>query len=197
VKPLSLISAEACQPFLSELETLFDTMDREYERIADGYGFTCTGCTDNCCQTRFYHHTLLEFSYLSRGFQTLAERKRQDITARAEEVVKQSEDADVCGDTVRLWCPLNDMGMCILYAYRPMICRLHGIPHELRRPGRPSQISPGCDDFHGQCGNGNYIAFDRTPFYAEMAQLEQRLRQAVSCSDRLKLTVAEMIIRFP
>ena len=191
------MSSEACQPFLSELETLFNIMDQEYERVSGEYGFACTGCADNCCQTRFYHHTLLEFTYLSKGFRTLADRERQNIIARAERVVNQSEQADACGDTVRLWCPLNHSGKCLLYAYRPMICRLHGIPHELRRPDRPSQMTPGCDDFHEQCGTGNYIAFDRTPFYAQMAQLEQRLRQAVGCSDRLRLTVAEMIIRFP
>ena len=172
-------------------------MDREYERIAGAYEFACTGCVDNCCQTRFYHHTLLEFTYLSKGFQSLAERERQNITSRAKAVVTQSEKADTCGDTVRLWCPLNDSGKCLLYAYRPMICRLHGIPHEVRQPNQPSRVSPGCDDFHGQCGHGNYIAFDRTPFYAQMAELERRLRQAVGCSERLKLTVAEMIIRFP
>ena len=172
-------------------------MDREYERIAGGYVFTCTGCADNCCQTRFYHHTLLEFTYLSTGFETLSRTDRENIVARAEKVVKLSEEADACDESVRFWCPLNDAGKCRLYPYRPMICRLHGIPHELRRPGRPSQISPGCDDFHGQCGKGHYLAFDRTPFYAQMAQLEQRLRQAVDCSYRPKLTVAEMIIRFP
>lgn len=197
MKPLPSISAETCRPFLSELESLFDAMDHEYERIAGGYGFACTGCADNCCQTRFYHHTLLEFTYLSQGFQSLSEAERRQIIARAGEVVKRSDEADACGDTVRRWCPLNDTGKCILYPYRPMICRLHGIPHELRRPEQPLRVSPGCDDFHGQCGQGSYIQFDRTPFYARMATLEQRMRQAAGCSDRLKLTVAEMILQFP
>lgn len=193
---LQSISSEACRPFLSDLETLLDAMDREYERVAGAYGFTCTGCADNCCQTRFYHHTLLEFTYLEKGFHTLAKTDRGRILARAEEVVKQAGEADACGDSVRLWCSLNDAGMCTLYAYRPMICRLHGIPHELKRPGQPPLTNPGCDDFHDRCGQGNYIAFDRTPFYTRMAELEQRLRQAVGCSDRLKLTVAEMILQF-
>ncbi|CAB5129044.1 hypothetical protein D3OALGA1CA_3110 [Olavius algarvensis associated proteobacterium Delta 3] len=197
MKPLPSISADACRPFLSELEPLFDAMDREYERVAGRYGFTCTGCADNCCQTRFYHHTLLEFTYLSKGFRSLSETERGQITARAGEVVKQSEAADAWGDTIRLWCPLNDAGKCVLYPYRPMICRLHGIPHELRRPAQPPRVGPGCDDFHGQCGQGAYIRFDRTPFYARMAALERQLRQAVGCSDRLKLTVAEMILQFP
>ena len=197
MKHLSLISPEACLPFLSELETLFDAMDREYNRIAGAYGFTCTGCADNCCQTRFYHHTLLESTYLAKGFHTLVKTDREKIATRAEKVVKQSEEADACSDSVRLWCPLNEEGMCLLYAYRPMICRLHGIPHELKRPGQTPRMNPGCDDFHDRYGQGNHIAFDRTPFYAGMVELEQRLRQAVGCSDRLKLTVAEMILRFP
>ncbi len=45
-------------------------MDLKYKEAADYYGFDCTGCEDNCCFTRFFHHTLLEYLYIMEGYGT-------------------------------------------------------------------------------------------------------------------------------
>ena len=87
-------------------------------------------------------------------------------------------------------CPLNREGRCLLYAFRPMICRLHGIPHELRPPGRPVSYGPGCRLFSERHGRQPYVAFDRSPLYARMAGLEQEIRRALGFGARLKLTIA-------
>jgi hypothetical protein len=75
-----------------------------------------------------------------------------------------------------------------------MICRLHGIPHELRRPGQPEQRSPGCGEFNRRCGRMAYHPFDRTPLYAELARLESEFQQALGVRRRFKHTIAEMLL---
>ena len=93
-------------------------------------------------------------------------------------------------------CPLNRNGLCLLYAYRPMICRLHGIPHQVQRPGLSVLNAPGCDIFAEQCQEKENFKFDRTPFYIEMAELERGLKQAVGITHKIKMTVAQMIKTF-
>ena len=181
---------------LERLTVLFRKMDQAYDDVADRYGFHCQGCADNCCLTRFHHHTLLEFLYLLEGMRTLAPAIREEVVRRAHTVCSASAEADRRGEPLRMMCPLNDAGLCRLYAQRPMICRLHGIPHELHRPGAGPVKNPGCDAFFDQCratGATDYIPFDRTPFYRQMAMLEKELRLKTGYSHKLKLTVAQML----
>jgi hypothetical protein len=91
-------------------------------------------------------------------------------------------------------CPLNDEQRCILYAYRPMICRLHGIPHQLRRPDGQRQVGPGCGDFDRQCANSDPKLLDRTPLYIDLAALEKQLRRQLRFEGRIKMTIAQMMI---
>ncbi len=75
-----------------------------------------------------------------------------------------------------------------------MICRLHGIPHELQKAGHRVMYSPGCDAFTKQIKAKEYYKFDRTPFYIKMAELENELKKAAGITQKLKMTVAEMLI---
>ena len=74
-----------------------------------------------------------------------------------------------------------------------MICRLHGIPHELHPPGQPVHYGEGCGAFAAQCGTKAVFKFDRTPYYTRMARLEKELRQALGFFEKIKMTVARMI----
>jgi Fe-S-cluster containining protein len=184
-------------PLLTRLESLFNEMDRFYAAVADQYGFRCSGCTDNCCMTRFFHHTLLEYLYLMEGVRGLAPAMRQTILATATAVNDDMAAADEGDSALRSMCPLNADGRCTLYPYRPMICRLHGIPHELHRPGGEIVKQPGCDAFFEHCrrsGKNAYIPFDRTPFYRQMAMLEKELRLATGYTDKIKLSIAQMLV---
>ena len=180
--------------FLNRLQDLFDAMDREYDRAAGHYQFHCDGCRDNCCLTRFYHHTYLEYFYLLGNFEKLEPRQKNAIIARAEAVCRETARAAGNGLPVRLMCPLNIDGLCRLYSFRPMICRLHGIPHELKKPGQKVGRSPGCRTFDERCADKDYVRFDRTPFYIALARLENEFKQAAGLEGRIKMTVAEMII---
>ena len=179
--------------FLDRLRDIFSAMDPEYTRATEHYQFQCDGCMDNCCLTRFYHHTHLEFYYLCMGFENLGSRKKSEILLKAEKVCRETAKADEKEIPVRLMCPLNDDSLCSLYPYRPMICRMHGIPHELQKPGQNLIHGPGCGTFDDRCANQPYYKFDRTPFYLEMAKLENEFKQAAGLNGRIKMTIAEMI----
>jgi hypothetical protein len=181
-------------PFLKDLKKIYAAMGHKYKEAADYYGFNCTGCLDNCCLTRFYHHTHIEYLYILEGYHALEEKKKIDVTNRAVEVCEKTAAADKKGKAVRLMCPLNLDGLCILYAYRPMICRLHGIPHELQRPGQKAVYGPGCEAFTQQCKEKGYFKFDRTPFYIEMVQLEKKFKQKTGTAKKFKKTIAQMLI---
>jgi len=180
-------------PFLDRLKIIYTAMDRRYQAAADYYGFHCTGCEDNCCFTRFYHYTLLEYLYILEGLNNLDGEKRAQIKRRALEVCRETDRADAEGVPMRLMCPLCVDSICLLYVYRPMICRLHGIPHELHRPGVGLLQASGCDVFTRQFRGKQHFKFDRTPFYLEMAGLEKELRQALGMPIKIKMTVAQMI----
>ncbi len=182
------------RPFLAQLSDLFIDMDRDYADAADHFEFHCTGCEDNCCLTRFHHHTLLEYLLLAEGFAGLDHTRQAAVFAEAEKICQKTTSADARGRSIRLMCPLNQSGLCILYIQRPMICRLHGIPHELHRPGGGTVLGPGCGVFHGRCGDIPQRRLDRTPYYIKMAGMERALQQALGVSLRIKMTVAEMLV---
>ena len=193
---LSGIEQSIYAPFLPRLQAIYVDMDHKYQEATDYYGFNCTGCEDNCCLTRFYHHTLLEYYYIYEGFKTLSPATQDKVKQKAAQVSYQTALADQEGRPVRLMCPLNNSGRCLLYAFRPMICRLFGIPHELQPPGAEVAYQPGCAVFSEQCSETGYFKFDRTPFFMTMAKLEMELKRTVKITQKVKLTVAEMLITY-
>ena len=184
-------------PFMEKLAAVYAAMDREYEKKAQLNGFACNGCEDSCCMTRFHHHTLSEFIYLLEGFSTLSPERQKNAQTRAEDVIQQYVEPAEHGRNQRIMCPLNVDGLCLRYAYRPMICRLHGIPHVLLRPDGATVQGTGCHEFEKQRTALNIEArLDRTPFYQQVAALEKSLRQQCRVTVKIKLTIAEMIVHF-
>ncbi len=191
-----LAEEKALTTVLAELKDLYAEMDRGYDQAAAHYGFECTGCTDNCCLTRFYHHTFLEYIYLRKGFAGLERSIRAEALKRAREYLDELDRRESEGNSrpFRRMCPLNESGWCILYDWRPMICRLHGIAHELAPPGRSNRVyGEGCAQFVEKCGHLPYFPFDRTPFYVRMSELEGRLRKTLAVSGKSKKTIAHML----
>jgi Fe-S-cluster containining protein len=178
----------------NEVMHLFADMDRAYDLAAAQAGFACHGCVDNCCQTRFYHHTLMELLYLRSGLAVLPAQHQIRIRSHAREADRQMALLERRSEAVRVMCPLNEQGRCVLYACRPMICRLHGIPHGLRRPDGRVVTGPGCDAYEIQCATAGNIRLDRSLLYTAMAGLERKLRDQLGFNQKIKLTVAQMII---
>lgn len=184
---------ENCKDELAELASLYGKMDVAYDRIADAHGFHCSGCADNCCLTRFFHHTLLEYMYLMKGFYGLDKVLQDQVVRQAAEVNRVVDSAVTSGEISHVMCPLNMDGLCVLYDFRPMICRLHGISHEFRHPSGKIVSGPGCAAFETQCNTGGGMVLDRTPFYRDMAILEGRVRERSGIRKKLKMTVAQML----
>jgi hypothetical protein len=180
-------------------------MERAYGKIASHYGFVCRGCEQSCCRTIFYHHTYAEFMLLENGLRSLQRAAGKGVLERAQEAQAylESQRVDTAAEPLRVMCPLNQAGRCLLYAQRPMICRLHGIPHCLRRPDGQVVSGPGCHRFEAlgseatgseaRCGEAGSQRLDRTPFYQRLAQVEQQLRHCIETPVRLKMTLAEWL----
>lgn len=179
---------------LDQLTRLLVRMDHAYNETALAMGFECQGCRENCCRTLFYHHTLAEYLYLRKGLNTLSTSEQARIRARAADVHNRTMAADPAACSPRIMCPLNVEGRCGLYSHRPMICRLHGIPHFLRLPDGRRQTGPGCADFESRCGSSGTRGLDRTPHYQALSALERQIRVHAQFAGRLKMTVAEILI---
>ena len=178
---------------LERLADLYAAMDRTYAAHAEALGLTCEGCPDNCCLTYFHHHTMVERLYLWEGPATLTPRLREDLVTQARRYV--AEAPAETGDPAL--CPLHRAGRCLLYDYRPMICRLHGVPWVLRRGRLVGEVQSGCHRAIRLAERGvSATPLDRTDLYAELAALEQACRQAARSSGPAKTTVAEMILQY-
>ncbi len=171
---------------------LYETMDAQWEKAARAYSFTCNGCKDNCCTSLFFHHTFIEQAYLRHGFSRLSPAKKQQILDLAKVYCEKTFAAGNDFLSRKIMCPVNENGQCLLYKFRPMICRLHGLPHELHRPGAAPARGPGCDA--GQFESMPYFPFDRTGFYQQMAQVEMAFRQIYQLSGKPKLTIAQILL---
>jgi len=181
---------------IGRLKSLYTEMDARYSAAAESHDFECRGCDDNCCLTRFYHHTLVEVAGLFSGYLELPEDQRLITTQRARkycEILNTDEGQD---GPLRCLCPLNQATRCLLYRERPMICRLHGIPHIMRHPVRGLITGTGCHIFEAACQPGHGHPLDRTPLYRAMAHLEKSLRHATGVDTPVRLTVAQMIVCF-
>jgi Fe-S-cluster containining protein len=181
--------------FLGRLRQLFAEMDAAYARAAAAAGFDCRGCEESCCRSVFHHHTFIEALLLREGLRSLEPGGREEVLVAAR-TVADAQAASAGGSAApRPMCPLNLAGRCRLYEVRPMICRLHGVAHELHPPGRPVVIGPGCAEYERCRGSARAgERFDRTPFYARLAVLESEFRATEGLQRRIKLTVAEMLL---
>lgn len=177
--------------FLS-LAELYQQMDKQWDMIAAQYHFKCNGCKDNCCTSLFFHHSFIEKAYFLSGFKTLAADIQEKILDHAHDYCKKTFKSDTPAKSLKIMCPANDNGKCLLYHYRPMICRLHGLPHEVTRPGSELVMGKGCTA--GEFDRLPYQKFDRTPFYQQMALLEIEFRQASGMSRKTKQSIAQILM---
>ncbi|ANA40381.1 MULTISPECIES: YkgJ family cysteine cluster protein [Geobacter] len=104
------------------------------------------GCSD-CCRGLF-DITLLDAAFLRRGFDRLDPEVRGQVLDRCRERIAglglvwpefdqpfilnmrpEDEWEALMPDDDETPCPLLDQrGRCLVYGYRPMTCRLHGLP---------------------------------------------------------------------
>lgn len=136
------------KPFFKKYEALVGLADKAFERVKDqNVEFVkCeSGCSD-CCHALF-DLTLIEAIYINHHFKDTftekekkiildransADRKTYKVKRQAHKALENGENevkilADVGAERVR--CPLlSREDLCELYKYRPITCRVYGVP---------------------------------------------------------------------
>lgn len=185
--------------FARKVAVLYREMEEAYDRTAAELDFSCSGCPDNCCDSFFLHHTYTEWAYLWYGLKTLADEKLKEIITRASDYLLASEASLAKEERPTIMCPLNDNGLCSLYSYRLMICRLHGVPATFTRPDGQQLNFPGCYRCQEHLAAHNSATpMDRTQFFRGMVELEtELLGQRRMTAPKVKLTIAQMLVKGP
>ena len=134
--------------YFNEYEALVRKTEEDIETVKDSYP-EASGCgaeTDNCCY-RYVDLDLIEAIYLSNTMnRLLGSAVRKQVISDAVKIVQKTKkmiarlnqkgDGIEAGKTAlveayageKILCALNNKHRCSLYNYRPISCRLHGIP---------------------------------------------------------------------
>jgi hypothetical protein len=142
----------------------------------------------------------VEWAYLWKGMNTLSQADRDKFLDRARAYVTRVRLDLAAGKRPHIMCPLNEDGLCGLYAYRLMICRMHGVPNSITAPNGSSRTFPGC--FKSQeliRTMPSPPILDRTPLYIRLVQLEQAFVgvKRLKTLPRVNMTLAEMLVQGP
>lgn len=183
-----------------KLAALYADMQEAYSAHAEAMGLTCDNCENNCCTSYFQHHTRIEWAYLLHGLASLPEDMQHIYQERARQYVRLTKEALLAGERPSIMCPLNDDGRCGVYAYRLMICRLHGVPNRLRYPNGRVLNFPGCYRSQDICERTGAISmFDRTTLYTRLMELEVQFvgPARIRSLPKVDLTLAEMVVAGP
>jgi hypothetical protein len=193
------VEIELSPGIVEQVAGLYRDMEEAYDLTAKDLDFSCRGCQDNCCDSYFLHHTYTEWAYLWLGLKTLASSQLRTIHAKATGYVVDSEAAFARGGRPIVMCPLNEDGLCTLYSYRMMLCRLHGVPATLTRPDGQKLLFPGCFRCQEHALHESPIPpLDRTRFLQRLVALEVGLLGSRRMTaPKVKLTIAQMIVKGP
>jgi hypothetical protein len=186
-------------PLFEKLSRLYAEMEESYDQVAGKMGLSCSGCPDNCCNSYFQHHTYIEWAYLWEGIRSHPDEKQQEFMNKAREHVTKSRASLAQGLRPCIMCPLNDNGLCQIYEYRLMICRMHGVPNSFIRPDSKRMSFPGCFRCQELCSDLEKVpVLERTGFYRDLAALEIAFVGSRSKGlPKVNLTLAEMLVKGP
>lgn len=142
-------------PFFKRYETIAAVADQTFEKVKQSYP-GCVACGVKCsdCCHALFDLTLIESVYMNHRFNHRFEgperdrllfkvnaydRKVYKIKRQAHKAVESGKsESQVLKDmaAVHERCPLlDDEDLCVLYAYRPITCRLYGIPTSIAGEG--------------------------------------------------------------
>lgn len=142
--------------FFEEYEEILKTVDDVFERVKSKYPdcVTCKVKCADCCHALF-DLTLIEALYINHKFkEKFTGMDRQNMLERANRADRkihkikhqahQDNEAGKSEDAIlhemaleRVRCPLlNSDEQCDLYDYRPVTCRIYGIPTAIGGQGR-------------------------------------------------------------
>jgi len=143
------------EPFFNQYETLVKMADSLFTQVSREHS-DCVTCKIECadCCHALFDLTLIEALYLNHHFNrtfngpekdTLlevanrADRSVYQIKRRTHQALKKgTAEADILTRLAeeRVRCPLlNENNQCRLYTFRPITCRLYGIPTSIQGAG--------------------------------------------------------------
>lgn len=165
-------------------ENLVIQADQAFQKMADEYPslIKCEPHCSDCCHALFGLF-LIEAVFLKNDFDRLGEKERSDALLRAQEADKEFAKLEQKLKTFdndpqmreyamareRIRCPLlDDNHDCILYPYRPITCRVYGIPTAIH--GKAHICNKA-----GFTKGKSYPAFDLDGVYKELYSLTGEL----------------------
>ncbi len=149
------------EPFFEKYEALVHTAEKAFEQINTQFS-DCVRCKIGCsdCCYALFDVSLIEALYIHHHFKKTLDKETQEtliekanyadrqiykIKRKAYKAVaggQQEEKLLNLMTTERVRCPLlNKDKQCDLYEYRPITCRLYGIPTAINGAGRTCGIS--------------------------------------------------------
>ena len=149
------------EPFFKEYEGLLALADKTFEKVRQEYPdlVKCKVECADCCHALF-DLPLIEALYINYHFnRTFKGKQKEDYLEAVNQIDRQiyklkrkankdleagkSEEeilTELAAERVR--CPLlNDQDQCDLYGFRPITCRLYGIPTQIGGKGRTCTLS--------------------------------------------------------
>ncbi len=151
-----------------EFSTLFekykkivDSADKVFEQIKKEYS-DCVSCKIECsdCCHALFDISFVEALYISQGFRekfngpeldklldkaNKADRKIYKLKKEAYKDFKEGKDETAIFEKIaeeRIRCPmLNDSDQCDIYEFRPITCRLYGVPTAIGGKGHTCGLS--------------------------------------------------------
>lgn len=148
-------------PFFKKYEELSARADAVFERVKKEHS-DCVKCKLKCsdCCHALFDLTLIEAIYINYHFNknfegkdrdnlieksNKADRKVYQIKRKAFKALKAGKNENEILNELareRVRCPLlNEQEMCDLYEYRPITCRLYGIPTSIGGVGHTCGMS--------------------------------------------------------
>lgn len=167
-----------------EYGLLASAADKAFHKMAEEYGecIKCRrGCTD-CCHAVFGLF-LVEAAFINCRFNELGREKRAEVLSRVAQADKEldqlqrrlacyTEDPHMQAYVMsreRLRCPLlNESEECDIYPFRPITCRVYGIPVAIQGRARV------CWKAAFERGK-SYPAFDLDAAYEHLYRLSKKL----------------------
>lgn len=165
-------------------DNLVSKADQAFERMAGEFE-ECIKCEPHCadCCHAVFGLFLIEAVFLKQDFDQLGKEERDTALQRGYEADKELEklertleifkdDPQMRGYSLakaRVRCPLlNDDNECILYPYRPITCRVYGIPTMI-------QGAPRVCGKSGFKKEQSYPTFNLDGIHRELYQLSTEL----------------------
>ena len=179
-------------------EQLAAKADQAFQKIGRDYG-TSIKCVLQCsdCCNAIFGLFLIEVAFIQHHFNQLDGTVRHEVVVRADKADKdlkkieeklQAHDDDphmksYALSKERVRCPLLDKNReCTLYPFRPITCRVYGIPTAIQRKARV------CGKAAFKKGE-SYPTFDLDAAYGELYRLSKELLTQAGLKDMEKASL--------